>query len=73
MKITDEWQIDGTVQMAAVLAAIAFALSGCGPETRTPNECVANLFPTYDAKIMAQCVDESAIMGRQLVVRHRAP
>jgi hypothetical protein len=48
------------VQRAAVLAAIAFALSGCGPEpevTRAPNECVVNLFPTYDAKVMAQCVD----------------
>lgn len=48
------------VPRAAVLAAIAFALSGCGAEpdvTRAPNECAANLFPTFNAKIMAQCVD----------------
>jgi hypothetical protein len=47
-------------QRAAVLAAIAFALSGCGPEpevTRAPDKCATNLFPAFDAKILAQCVD----------------
>jgi hypothetical protein len=48
------------VSKVAVLITIALILSGCwsDPEvTGTTNKCATDLYPKFNAKIMAQCVD----------------
>jgi hypothetical protein len=43
----------------AVLATLAFILSACSPNvdtTGSTNSCAKELYPTYDAKIMEQCM-----------------
>jgi hypothetical protein len=44
----------------AVLVAIAFLVAACSPEgdvTGSANQCATNLYPSYNPKVLSQCVD----------------
>ena len=46
--------------MRSVAVLLAMTLAACSPETEvtgTTNKCVTDLYPSYNSKLLDQCVD----------------